>query len=47
MKQSYRAALDAMPLSADEREELIAESLAAYRLNAAVAAELDHLEIPA
>jgi len=46
-KQSYRAALDAMPLTAAEREALIAESLVAYRLNTAVAAELDDQEIPA
>lgn len=41
VKQSYRAALDAMPLTAAEREELVAESLVAYRLNTALAAELD------
>lgn len=46
VKQSYRAALDALPFTADERERLIDESLAAYRLNTALARELDTSEIP-
>ena len=41
VKQDYRAALDALPLTADQREELVAEALVAYRLNVALTAELD------
>lgn len=42
-KQAYRKALDALPLSRAERERLVEESLVAYRLNAALADELDAL----
>lgn len=41
VKRAYRAALDALPLTSAERAELIAESLVAYRLNTALAAELE------
>lgn len=41
LRQQYRAWLDATPFSPDERAELVAEALLAYRLNVAVAAELD------
>lgn len=46
VKQAYRAALDGMPLTPAEREALIEESLVAYRLNTALARELDQLELP-
>jgi heme oxygenase len=41
VKQHYRAALDALPFGDAEREELVAEALVAYRLNTALARELD------
>lgn len=40
VKQRYRAALDALPLTAGEREELVGEALVAYRLNVALAREI-------
>lgn len=40
-KTQYRALLDAAPFTAAERDELVAESLEAYRLNVALVAELD------
>ena len=39
--QDYRTGLDALPLASAEREELVAETLVAYALNAALARELD------
>jgi heme oxygenase len=41
LKQQYRGWLDETPFSPAEREELVDEALVAYRLNVAVAAELD------
>ena len=40
-KSRYRALLDAAPLTAQEREEVVEEALVAYRLNGALHAELD------
>ncbi|RKS73422.1 heme oxygenase [Actinomadura pelletieri DSM 43383] len=40
-KDRYRALLDAAPWDADERERVVDEVRAAYRLNAAVTADLD------
>ena len=47
VKQAYRAALDAMPLSEAERHDLLEESLVAYRLNTDIAREMDQLELGA
>jgi heme oxygenase (biliverdin-producing, ferredoxin) len=43
VKAAYRAALDALPLDDAERSALLDEALHAYRLNVALAAELDAL----
>ena len=41
LKKRYRELLDEVPFDAAQREELVAEALVAYRLNVALAAELD------
>lgn len=41
LKKRYRELLDQAPFSPQQREELIAEVLVAYRLNVALGAELD------
>ncbi|MCP9947801.1 biliverdin-producing heme oxygenase [Actinomadura madurae] len=47
-KERYRALLDAAPWDAAEQDRVIAEVKAAYRLNAAVTAELgEHLRLDA
>jgi len=40
-KDTYRSALDALPLDADEQESLIGEVIEAYRLNVALFDELE------
>jgi len=42
-KKAYRAELDVLPFDDDEREQLVVEALAAYRLNVALTGELDAL----
>lgn len=41
LREQYRGWLDETPFTDDERDELVDEVLVAYRLNAAVGAELD------
>lgn len=43
---AYRAALDALPLTADEQAEVVDEALVAYRLNTALGRELNAVERP-
>ena len=41
LRQQYRDRLDEAPFTSAEREELVGETLTAYRLNVAISAELD------